>query len=79
MYSGYVGFLLLKSVPNTITSTIVERIGSIRDHKIPRYERLYFSLIPFFTSSTSKNLYWRKIDVCLIFLDYNLICQMTQL
>lgn len=70
---------MLKSVPNTITSTIVERIGSIRDHKIPRYERLYLSLIPFFTSSTSKNLYWRKIDVRLIFLDYNLICQMTQL
>ena len=37
--------------------------GSRRDHTIPRYERRYFSLIPFFTSSLNRNLYCIRLSM----------------
>ena len=56
MYIGYVGLSFLNKVPNTITKMIVLKIGSIKLHKIPKYERLYFKRIPFLTNSESKKL-----------------------
>lgn len=47
IYSGNSLSLFPNNVPNTIVNTIVVNIGSNIDHKIPRYERRYFNLIPF--------------------------------
>ena len=45
------------NVPKTKAKTIVVSSGSNNVHTNPKYERLYFNLIPFTTNSFKRYLY----------------------
>ena len=66
IYNGNSLSLFPNNVPNTIVNTIVVNIGSNIDHKIPRYERRYFNLIPFFTSSYNRNRRFQNVFTCFL-------------
>ena len=63
IYTGYKASPRPSKFPNTNVNTIVVSNGSNKVHTKPKYDLLYFSLIPLITNSFKRNLYRMKLSI----------------